>query len=148
MNPDLARLFQLGELPIKRHARLTKVASASEGENQGAVVGVPLVCMQDGELVANLDFVRVGTVFSEPIYEKNRPNHHGQDDHSYIGRYLEFSFHHRYLRALSKAELSSNSAATRRHGSRRGAELFRCQNSESAISLGRQGAKSICFACR
>src|SRR5216684_2606065 len=33
--------------------------------------------------------------------------------------------------------------SARRHGSRRGAELFRWQNSGSAISLGQQGANSI-----
>src|SRR5260370_25346283 len=66
-------------------------------------VGVPA-----GQLVANLDLVRPGTRGSEPIHEKDRPDHHRQQDHGYIGRYLDFIFHHRYLRALSKTKLSLN----------------------------------------
>jgi hypothetical protein len=62
-------------------------------------------------LVANLDFIRPQARGSEPIHKKNRPDHHGQQDHGYIGCYLDFIFHHHYLRALSKAELSLNSAA-------------------------------------
>src|SRR5579859_1010899 len=116
MDADLARLFQLGQLPVKRHARVAIVASASEGENQSALMCVPLVRGQARELVASFDFVRVWTVFSEPIDEKNRPNQYRQHDHDYIGDYFDFSFHHRYLRVLSKAELSLNFAAARRHG--------------------------------
>src|SRR5260370_30274965 len=115
MSADLVRLFQLGQPPVKRHAVLTKVASVSEGENQGAVVGLPVVRLQAGELVANLDLVRPQTWGSEPIHEKNRPNHHGQQDHDYVGRYLNFIFHHRYLRALRARIVSSTT------------ELLRCR---------------------
>src|SRR5260370_29412730 len=72
---------------------------------------VPVVRVQAGQLVANLDLVRPRTGGSEPLHEKNRPDHHGQQDHDDIGCNLDFIFHHRYLRALSKAELSLNSAA-------------------------------------
>src|SRR5258708_8955920 len=105
MSAELFRLLQFGQPPVKRHARLTKVASASEGEKQGAVVGLPVERVQTAELVANLDFVRPQTRGSEPIHEKNRPDDHGQQNDDYIGRHLDFIFHHRYLRALSKAEL-------------------------------------------
>src|SRR5260370_25903328 len=111
MNADLVRLFQFGQPPIKRHAVLTKVTSVSEGENQSAVVRLPVVRVQPRELVAGFDLARPQTSRSKAIHQKNRPDHHGQHDHDYIGRYLDFIFHHRYLRALGKAELCSNSAA-------------------------------------
>src|SRR5260370_17906525 len=104
MNADLVRLFQLREPAVKRHAGLAKVASASEGENQRLFMCLPVVRVQAGELVAGFDFVRPQTRRSEPILEKNRPHHHGQHNHDYIRRYLDFIFHHRYLHALSKAE--------------------------------------------
>src|SRR5260370_4449004 len=111
MSADLVRLFQFGQPAVKRHALFAKVTSVFESKNQGALMCLPAVRMQASELVANLDLVRPRTRGSEPIFEKNRPDHHGQQDHDYIGRYLDFGLHHRYLRALSKAELSLNSAA-------------------------------------
>src|SRR5258708_5066182 len=111
MNADLVRLFQLREPAVKRHAGLAKVASASEGENQRLFMCLPVVRVQARELVASFDLVRPQTRRSEPILEKNRPDHHGQYDHDYIGCYLDFIFHHCCLRALGKAELCLNSAA-------------------------------------
>src|SRR5260370_19948757 len=124
MNADLVRLFQLGELAVKGHARLTKVASASEGKNKGALVRVPLVRGQARELVASLDLVRPQTRGSKSIHEKNRPDHHGQHDQRYIGRYLNFIFRRGYLRAFSKAELSLNFAAARPQDSRCGYDSY------------------------
>src|SRR5260370_21974712 len=102
MNADMLRFFEFGQPPVKRHARLAKVTSVSEGENQGAVVRLPVVRVQAGEVVANLDLVRVLAWDAKTIFKKNRPDHHGQHDHGYIGRYLDFIFHLRYLHTLSK----------------------------------------------
>src|SRR6266478_9101569 len=111
MSAELVRSFQFGQTPVKRHARLTIVTSVSESESQGALVRLPVVRVQARKLVASFDLVRPQTRGSETALEKNRPDHHGQQDHDYIGCYLDFIFHLRYLHALNKAELSLNSAA-------------------------------------
>src|SRR5260370_6214458 len=109
MSAGLVRLFQFGQPAVKRHALFAKVTSVFESKNQGALMCLPAVLVQASELVANLDLVRPRTRGSEAILEKNRRDHHGQQDHDYVGRYLDFGLHHRYLRALSKAESSLNS---------------------------------------
>src|SRR5260370_37317183 len=105
MNASLVRLFQLGELAVKRHARFTKVTSVSEREDQGALVCVPFVGGQAGELVDSFDLVWPQTWGEKTIFVKNLPDHHGQHDHRYIGRYLNFGLHDRSLPAFSKASL-------------------------------------------
>ena len=56
------------------------------------VVPLPVVRVQARELVAGFDLVRPRTRPREPIHEKNRADHHGQQDHAYVGRYSTLDF--------------------------------------------------------